>query len=163
MAKTKGKVGRPRIEFDLEVVEGLGRIGATAPEMAYILPASQSTIEHRLADPETDFHKAYRKGQSLLKASLRRKQINVAMSGNVTMLIWLGKQHLGQHDRQEVRTTSAELDVILSTLGQAAKSVDHADGHPRGEEALQALQRIADGDDPATVYSRWLISQRQST
>ena len=44
-AMTKRKAGRPRIEFDLEIVEGLGRIGATAAEMANVLPASQSTIE----------------------------------------------------------------------------------------------------------------------
>ena len=29
---------------------------------------------------------------------LRRKQIEVAMSGNHTMLIWLGKNMLGQSD-----------------------------------------------------------------
>jgi len=108
---TKRKVGRPAIEFDLEIVEGLGRIGATAPEMAYVLPAARSTIEHRMADPESDFHKAYRKGQSLLRASLRRKQIAVAMAGNVTMLIWLGKQHLEQTDRRDtqISLTSEEL------------------------------------------------------
>lgn len=47
---------------------------------------------------------AYRKAQALLKASLRRRQINVAMTGNVTILIWLGKQQLAQRDRQEVQT-----------------------------------------------------------
>jgi hypothetical protein len=31
-----------------------------------------------------------------LKASIRRKQIAVGLAGNVTMLIWLGKQHLAQ-------------------------------------------------------------------
>jgi len=102
--KAKGKPGRPRIEFDLAAVEGLGRIGATAVEMAAVLPASQSTIEHRLADKECDFSKAYQKGFSLLKTSLRRKQVQVAMSGNTTMLIWLGKQILKQSDKHEVRS-----------------------------------------------------------
>lgn len=74
--------------------------------MAYVLPAARTTIEHRMADPESDFHKAYRKGQSLRKASLRRKQIAVAMAGNVTMLICLGKQHLEQTDRRETRMIS---------------------------------------------------------
>jgi hypothetical protein len=112
----KGKVGRPAIEFDLEIVEGLGRIGATAPEMAHVLPASQSTIEHRLADPETDFSKAYRKGQALLKASLRRKQIAVAMTGNVTMLIWLGKQHLAQQDKV-IETRRSMGDLLAEQIG----------------------------------------------
>jgi hypothetical protein len=30
--------------------------------------------------------------------SLKRKQFDMAMKGNVTMLIWLGKQTLGQRD-----------------------------------------------------------------
>lgn len=52
-----------------------------------------------MSDSASDFYKAYRKGQALLKASLRRKQIAVAMTGSVAMLIWLGKQHLGQQEK----------------------------------------------------------------
>ena len=37
-------------------------------------------------------------GKAELHMSLRRKQIEVAMSGNPTMLIWLGKNVLGQSD-----------------------------------------------------------------
>ena len=36
------------------------------------------------------------------KIALREKQIEMAMQGNVQMLIWLGKQYLGQLDKQEV-------------------------------------------------------------
>jgi len=32
------------------------------------------------------------------KNSLRRAQLKVALDGNVTMLIWLGKQMLGQSE-----------------------------------------------------------------
>jgi hypothetical protein len=97
------KAGRPRIEFDLSTVEGLGRIGATIDDMVHVLPASKRTIADRMADTESDFRIAYEKGRSLLNSSLRRKQIQVAMSGNVAMLIWLGKQHLSQTDRQDTR------------------------------------------------------------
>jgi hypothetical protein len=126
-AAPRKKVGRPPIEFDLSVVEGLGRIGATAFEMAQILPGSRSTIEHRMADTESDFCKAYQKGRAFLSASLRRKQIQVAMSGNVTMLIWLGKQHLWQQERSVV----ADLDLNACTPEQ--------------------LRRLADGEDPMVV------------
>jgi hypothetical protein len=131
----KGKVGRPAIEFDLEIVEGLGRIGATAPEMAHVLPASQSTIEHRLADPESDFYKAYRKGQSLLKASLRRKQVAVAMAGNVTMLIWLGKQHLEQTDRRDTQISLSSEEI--------------------GRLSDEALQGLINGDPVVLPRHRW--------
>ena len=36
---------------------------------------------------------------------LRQKQFQMAMDGDVKMLIWLGKQMLGQADKQEVTTT----------------------------------------------------------
>lgn len=104
----KRKAGRPRIEFDLSQVEGFGQIGATAVEMAAILPASLSTIEHRLADREGDFYRAYQKGNGVLKMSLRRKQIQLALAGSKALLIWLGKQLLGQTDRQELRHGSQE-------------------------------------------------------
>lgn len=40
-------------------------------------------------------------GVELLKA----KQYQLAMEGNVTMGIWLGKQYAGQRDKQEINQT----------------------------------------------------------
>jgi hypothetical protein len=125
--KSRRKGGRPRIKFDLSVVEGLGRIGATAYEMAFILPASLSTIEHRLADTSSDVSQAYRRGRAMLNASLRRKQVQVAMAGNVTMLIWLGKQLLAQQDRALI----SDLDLTKCTDEQ--------------------LDRLEAGEDPMVV------------
>lgn len=157
MAEKSGKVGRPTIEFDLEIVEGLGRIGATAAEMAYVLPAGRSTIEHRMADPTSDFHKAYRKGQSLLKASLRRKQIAVAMSGNVTMLIWLGKQHLAQQDR--LTFNAEESREYIDKLGAAGDAAREAGDDVGLAAAVNGLQRVADGERADVVYLEWLRAQ----
>jgi len=117
-AVAKGrKVGRLRIEFDLEMVEALGRLGATAEEMAHVLPASQSTVEHRMTDPTSDFYNAYKRGQSNLKVSLRRQQISMALKGDRTMCIWLGKQLLGQRDRADLRHVTVDLsDLSASQL-----------------------------------------------
>jgi hypothetical protein len=41
------------------------------------------------------------KGKANLKQRLKNKQIQVALGGNVVMLIWLGKQYLGQTDKIE--------------------------------------------------------------
>jgi len=35
---------------------------------------------------------------------IRRKQLALAMGGDVRMLIWLGKQYLGQSDKVETRS-----------------------------------------------------------
>jgi len=37
-------------------------------------------------------------------ANLRRKQMELALKGDRVMLIWLGKQELGQVERSEVMT-----------------------------------------------------------
>ena len=37
------------------------------------------------------------------KLALRKKQFDIAMQGNVQMLIWLGKQYLEQSDKQELQ------------------------------------------------------------
>lgn len=39
-----------------------------------------------------------------MRVNLLKKQYDVAMNGNVSMLIWLGKQHLGQKDKHETET-----------------------------------------------------------
>ena len=45
------------------------------------------------------------------KIALRRKQYDVAMSGNVTMLLWLGKQYLGQSDKQEINHEINKIEI----------------------------------------------------
>ncbi len=41
---------------------------------------------------------------------LKRKQIDVALQGNVVMLIWLGKQYLGQAEKTE---ESGEYEITI--------------------------------------------------
>ena len=49
------------------------------------------------------------------RASLRRMQYVAAKKGNATMQIWLGKQYLGQKDKQEIEH-SGEIDQTLIIL-----------------------------------------------
>ena len=39
--------------------------------------------------------------KSVMRTNLRKKQYEVAMGGNVSMLIWLGKNELGQSDKND--------------------------------------------------------------
>jgi hypothetical protein len=90
--------GRPRLEFDLRQVEELTRIGCTEEDMAAVLGVSVDTIQRRKHTcPE--FRGVIEKGRASLRNSLRRLQVKKALEGNTTMLIWLGKQYLGQTDR----------------------------------------------------------------
>jgi hypothetical protein len=97
--RAKHPGGRPRLQFDLRLVEDLGKIQSTHSELAAVLNCSVDTVERRLRD-DPEFCGAYEKGLEHGKSSLRRIQWKTALSGNTTMQIWLGKQYLGQSDRQ---------------------------------------------------------------
>ncbi len=100
--QTKHPGGRPRLTFDLRMVEDLGKIQSTHSELAAVLGVSVDTVERRLKDDE-EFCGAYEKGLENGRSSLRRIQWKAALGGNTTMQIWLGKQYLGQRDsRQEI-------------------------------------------------------------
>ena len=116
--------GRPAKELDLAEVEKLGMLGATATEMASWFGCGLRTIERRMGKDDGEFRRAYEKGFGRLKISLRRQQIEAAKGGNVTMLIWLGKQLLDQADKREVKeestvTTKAERSLELSEEDEA--------------------------------------------
>jgi hypothetical protein len=47
-----------------------------------------------------------------LRINLLKKQYDVAMSGNVSMLIWLGKQHLGQSDKNDTKVNVEKFEFV---------------------------------------------------
>ena len=88
------KVGRPKKELDIEIIQKLASIMCTNVEIAQVVGCHADT----LAD---NFSEYLKKGREEGKISLRRLQWTKALNGNTTMLIWLGKQWLGQKDKIE--------------------------------------------------------------
>ncbi len=88
-------MGRPPLEIDESVVEKLASIHCTMEEIASVVGCSVDTLERRFAEV---IKVAKDKG----KSSLRRYQWEGAQKGNPAMLIWLGKQLLGQKDVSRV-------------------------------------------------------------
>jgi hypothetical protein len=109
--------GRPRLEFDLRQVEELGKIQTTLPELAAVLGCSLSTVKDRVAS-DFEFSAAYKRGLEAGKSSLRRLQWKSALSGNVVMQIWLGKQYLGQRDQQAVEVSRPRDDEWQARLAR---------------------------------------------
>ena len=97
------KRGRPKIPIDYEKAEKLAQILCTQSEIAAVLGVSITVLEH---DPE--FQRIHKKGIETGHASLRRMQYSAAQAGNPTMLIWLGKQVLGQRDRMDQEITGKD-------------------------------------------------------
>lgn len=96
----KSKGGRPRAKVDPDLVEKLAGIGCPDREIAAIVGCSEDTLHRRFAE-------IIAKGRDNCKTRLRKKQIEVALSGNVSMLIWLGKNMLGQSDKIENKVNVA--------------------------------------------------------
>jgi hypothetical protein len=87
-------MARPLKEIDERQVELLAGVGCTVDEIAATLGVSDVTLRKR-------FLPVIEKGREKMKGSLRRKQVERAIMGSYTMLIWLGKNLLGQTDKTE--------------------------------------------------------------
>lgn len=123
MAESKKHAGgRPRLTFDLRQVEELGRIQSTQAEVAAVLGCGLSTVKDRLAN-DGEFSDAYKRGLEAGKSSLRRLQWKSAVSGSVTMQIWLGKQYLGQQDKQMTEVLSRQVAEWREKLEDAPEGV----------------------------------------
>lgn len=87
--------GRPKkaYKYNIELVNDLASIFCTVDEIANIMGVSKRTLER-----DDEFCRIYKENIDNAKQSLRRAQLKSALSGNTTMLLWLGKQYLGQRE-----------------------------------------------------------------
>lgn len=79
-----------RVVFDADVYK-LAAMGCSDREIATWFDVDDNTLRY-------NFKEIIAKGREELKHNLRRAQIKLALNGNATMLIWLGKNILGQSD-----------------------------------------------------------------
>lgn len=95
---------RPRAKIDPDMVEKLAAIQCSQQEIATVVGCSVDTLQRR-------FRAQMESGKERGKVSIRRKQYEVAMKGDKAMLIWLGKQWLGQTDQREIRTDGLKVQI----------------------------------------------------
>jgi len=109
-------MGRPPIPINQDEFEKLVNLCCTLDDIAGWFNCSVDTIERWCQSTYSEsFADTYKKKAAKGKISLRRKQMEVALSGNVSMLIWLGKQHLGQADKQEMEH-SGKVDTVINII-----------------------------------------------
>jgi len=93
---------RPLIPIDWDQVDEMCSIQCTGEEIAGVLGVDYDTLSRACKREKlcsfADYIGQKRSGG---KSSLRRKQYTTAMEGNPTMLVWLGKNWLGQTDKLE--------------------------------------------------------------
>jgi len=102
--------------IDRDVVRRCAKIGCTRKEIAAVLGIDPDTLYlHERRDPSITA--IIEKGIEEGRASLRMWQRKAAHRGQNAMLIWLGKQDLGQTEKVDPRTLAVGTeDIDLSLL-----------------------------------------------
>jgi hypothetical protein len=114
---------RPVKPIDWKLVDTLLLSGCTGAEIASHFDMHPITFYHRVEQQYGVSFTNYssekkQKGESLL----RHKQFEVAMKGDKTMLVWLGKNRLGQREHEE-KTFLAPNDGYLTTIIEELKAL----------------------------------------
>lgn len=95
----KRKVGRPPKEFDQKNFESLCQIQCTQEEICQFFGCSEKTLNRWCRDTYgVNFSQVFKDKRGVGRISLRRAQFQAAINGNASLLIWLGKQYLGQSE-----------------------------------------------------------------
>jgi len=119
----KPKTGRPSRPIETAKVLELAKIGCTNLEIAAVLGMDKDVWNTaKKNNPILD--KIVSIGKQHGNASLRRKQMQIALQGNTQMLIWLGKNKLKQSDKtmQHIEFSQGE------TFKDALNESDEDDG-----------------------------------
>ena len=95
---------KPKHEFteeEKEMVKKLSELFASETDIAYVMGINRSTLRK--------YPELMEEGKARARVKLRRAQMEKALEGNPTLLIWLGKQMLGQSDNPG----DADSNIIL--------------------------------------------------
>ena len=114
--------GRPKFvlnEAGKKLVVDLATVLCTDEEIASIMETTVETLQSK--DNYNSFLECKKKGINKGKGSLRRKQYELAMKGNCTMLIWLGRNYLDQKETIEKiddEETKSQLKQITDAMAK---------------------------------------------
>lgn len=109
----KRSVGRPKANINWDDVAAMLEADCSAVSIADVLGIDEDTLRKRCPqDNNCSFSEFSRRNKAKGEKQLRAKQYEVALSGDKVMLVWLGKNRLGQSDKKEVTTNNATEGVL---------------------------------------------------
>ena len=139
---TPAKMGRPPIEIDWKQFDQMCALHCTKKEIAALFFCCEETIENKVMEQWGMTFSAYFEQKSADgKKALRRKQLEVALNGNATMLIWLGKQHLGQADK--IENNNINNDTVKMSVVEDADSKKLQEKLKKDPKARELLKEVA--------------------
>lgn len=119
------KTGRPPKPIDWDEFEKLARMQCTEEEIAAWFSCGIDTI--RVACHERfgcSFQDYFAEKKAIGRISLRRLQLRRAEAGSDTMLVWLGKNALGQRDKfpEEEEQRPVAVNIVFTRAQRPAKA-----------------------------------------
>jgi hypothetical protein len=120
-------MARPKKDLENIVFDGWDQLDALIVWASEVYCAEKlginiDTLAARIKERSgLSFSEYKHKKKESLRINLLKKQYDVAMAGNVSMLIWLGKNELNQSDKQELKAMNVNTDITyedyIKTLG----------------------------------------------
>lgn len=114
-------MGRPEIQFeekDIEQIKVLARCHCPDSEIAAFLGIGETTLKNH-------FGPLLKEQREAGKANIRAMQYKQAMNGNTAMLIWVGKQILGQREKTDIQLEAIPQHVFIE---EAKRRLDAGKG-----------------------------------
>ena len=119
-----------------EELKRVALLNPSAEELSFVFDIPLTHAEDLLKNDE--IQEELLKGKGGRRLSLKRAQWKSAMGGNVAMLIWLGKQDLGQSDKGTEGEDAIEMATkITIALKEMHRRTAKADSAPMKEENIE--------------------------
>ncbi|OED34696.1 hypothetical protein AB832_06905 [Flavobacteriaceae bacterium (ex Bugula neritina AB1)] len=110
-------MGRKKITIDWTKVDKALIAGANGVQVASMLGVHPETLYDRCKEKfKTDFSDYSRQKKEKGNLNLLTKQYDLAIEGDRGMLIWLGKQRLGQKDKHDHDHTTNGKDMGVAPI-----------------------------------------------
>jgi hypothetical protein len=110
----KGIGGRPRTELEDKMFNGWEQLEALIPwatgeYIANMFEIDYDTLNRRIQERYSmSFSELKALKQEGIRLTLFKKQLDVALQGNPALLIWMGKQYLGQTEKVQTENIEAK-------------------------------------------------------
>ena len=107
-------MGRNKALIDWARLEKMAMCGSNGQQIAAAIGVHYDTLVNRCVTDKPDdisiFSEYLRTKREKGNDLLLRKQFDIAMAGDKTMLIWLGKQRLGQKEKTDITSNDKDLN-----------------------------------------------------
>jgi predicted nucleic-acid-binding Zn-ribbon protein len=155
-------MSRPEIPINWDKVDELLMYGCPGTEIAAFFGVHENTFYHRVEkkyDCGFSEYSAKKKatGEAILREHQFKKAIGATKKGDNTLLIFLGKQRLGQRDNPSDKLVSEE---VMKAFNELMKQLDHMQ---EARKSVEKTQPSSIGSEPTIASSGPMVSSNKAS